>query len=231
MSFLKNFFNKLKVNFFYNCFNNINYEITIKNTLKYYFLFNILPKKKKYNIVECGVGAGESLSFIVLIAKLLKIDFHVWAFDSFEGFPNATLEDKGKYAPGKIKPIYMNYNINFVKTRMKKYGLTEEDINKNVTFVKGFFPESFVNYNKKSIDLLHLDVDLYNSYKSCLSFFWPFLDIKSIILLDEYKSISDLRKWPGASKAIDEFFEEKKINLSVIQQEPIFKKYYFIKNE
>lgn len=46
MSFLKNFFNKLKVNFFYNWLNNINYEITIKNTLKYYFLFNILPKKK-----------------------------------------------------------------------------------------------------------------------------------------------------------------------------------------
>lgn len=231
MNFLKKIIFQLKTKVFRIYFSKIDNEIIIKNTIKYYLLLSMLPKKKNYNIVECGVGAGESLSFIITVAKLLKMNFHVWAFDSFKGFPNATLEDKGKYMPGKIKSIYKNYNIDFVKKRMNYFGLTDKDIMKNVTFVKGFFPESFENYNKKSIDFLHLDVDLYNSYKSCLDFFWQFLNLKSIILFDEYKSTSDLYKWPGASKAIDEFFERKKINLNLIKQEPIFKKHYFIKHE
>ena len=109
---------------------------------------------------------------------------------------------------------------------MKKFDIEEHEIEK-INFVKGFFPESFQNYNSDKIDFLHLDVDLYNSYKNCLEFFWKYLNKGSLVLFDEYKSKSDLYKWPGASKAIDEFFTKKNLNKENIQQEKFFNKSFF----
>lgn len=203
----------------------INKNNVIKNSLKYYFLLNQF-NKKKINVVECGVGAGESLSYICSISKLLNIDAKIWAFDSFEGFPQSTIEDEGKYKAGNIKPHYKMYNVEFVKKYMKTFNIDEQEIQK-IQFVKGFFPESFKNYNSEKVDFLHLDVDLYNSYKYCLEFFWEYLGEGSIVLFDEYKSKSDLHKWPGASKAIDEFFLEKKLDIKKIQKENFFNKSYF----
>ena len=53
--------------------NDINKSDIIKNSLKYYFLLSKL-NKKKINVVECGIGAGESLSYICKISKLLDIE-------------------------------------------------------------------------------------------------------------------------------------------------------------
>ena len=205
--------------------NDINKSDIIKNSLKYYFLLSKL-NKKKINVVECGIGAGESLSYICKISKLLDIEANIWAFDSFEGFPKSTTEDEGKYKAGSIKPHYKLYNIKFVKNYMKTFDIEEDEIEK-INFVKGFFPESFQNYNSDKIDFLHLDVDLYNSYKNCLEFFWQYLNKGSLVLFDEYKSKSDLYKWPGASRAIDEFFTKKNLDIKNIQQEKFFNKSFF----
>ena len=64
--------------------------------------------KKNINIVECGVGAGESLSYLSLVTQIMKINKKIWAFDSFEGFPEFTEEDVGKYQKGRNKTIYKN---------------------------------------------------------------------------------------------------------------------------
>ena len=113
------------------------------------------------------------MSYICKISKLLDIEANIWAFDSFEGFPKSTTEDEGKYKAG-IKLHYKLYNIKFVKNYMKTFDIEEDEIEK-INFVKGFFPESFQNYNSDKIDFLHLDVDLYNSYKNCLEF-WQYLN-------------------------------------------------------
>lgn len=215
----KNIFNLFK--------NNIFKEKSdlIKNSLKFYFLLSNI-KKKKINIVECGVGAGDSLSCIHKVSKLMNLETQIWAFDSFEGFPNFTSEDEGKYKRGYNKPNYKLYDVQYVKKTMKSYGIDAEQIAK-CKFVKGFFPESFKNYNGDFIDFLHIDVDLYQSYKYCLEYFWPYLNEGSIVVFDEYKNKNDLYKWPGASKAIDEFFLKKNLDVHKIRQENFKGKYYY----
>ena len=56
--------------------------------------------------------------------------------------------------------------------------ITAKDIENKIIFKKGFFPNSFLGFDKE-ISFLHLDVDLYNSYKDCLEFFFPKLKINS----------------------------------------------------
>ena len=49
---------------------------------------------------------------------------------------------------------------------------------------------------------MHLDVDLYSSYKTCLENLW---DNGGVVIFDEYHD----KKWPDAKDAIDDFFKEK----------------------
>lgn len=77
----------------------------VKNSLKYFFLLSHF-KKEKIKIVECGVGQGRSLSYLHKISKLMNFKTQIWAFDSFEGFPKFSIEDKVKYKSNFNKPIY-----------------------------------------------------------------------------------------------------------------------------
>jgi hypothetical protein len=56
-----------------------------------------------------------------------------------------------------------------------------------------------------SIALLHLDCDLYESYKLALETFYDKVQPDGVIMFDEYAD----ERWPGARKAIDEFFVHK----------------------
>ena len=94
-------------------------------------------------------------------------------------------------------------DIDLVIKNLKNNNISQKKLN-NIIFKKGFFPDSFNGFNEK-ISFLHLDVDLYNSYKNCLDFFYPLLVNGGIITFDEY----DNTKWTGAKVAIDEFLKKK----------------------
>ena len=79
-------------------------------------------------------------------------------------------------------------------------------------------------YGNNSIALLHLDVDLYKSYKDCLDYLYPLVAKGGIVAFDEYQSTS---KYSGCKKAVDEFLngKEKLIKSDIIDR------YYFIKGK
>ena len=53
-----------------------------------------------------------------------------------------------------------------------------------------------------------------------------------IILFDEYKSPTQLKNFPGAAKAIDEFFENNNINVEMRMVEwKNVQKFYMVKPE
>ena len=90
-------------------------------------------------------------------------------------------------------------------------------IQKKELFLKGFFPNSFQGFDDE-ISFLHLDVDLYNSYKDCLEFFFPKLKKGGIVTFDEYyKDIQTSPKkgwdWRGSNVAIDEYVEKNNLEL------------------
>ena len=72
--------------------------------------------------------------------------------------------------------------------------------------------------------LLHLDCDLYQSYKDSLEFLYPKVVRNGIIAFDEY--VNEEWAFPGAVKAINEFFGE---NVKKIQKCSLTGKSYLIK--
>ena len=67
--------------------------------------------------------------------------------------------------------------------------------------IKGYFENTLSLLEQEQFSLVHLDCDLYQSYKDCLEFFWPRLSPGGIIHFDEYDDPS----WPGCNLAVDEF--------------------------
>ena len=82
-----------------------------------------------------------------------------------------------------------------------------------VTLVKGFFEDTLKDYADFQFSFVHLDCDLYQSYKTCLEFFYSRVPAAGIILLDEYND----PPWPGCNKAVDEFLQDKPESLERIE--------------
>jgi Macrocin-O-methyltransferase (TylF) len=173
------------------------------------------------DIVECGIGYGESLYKLCCLAYFENKGRRIYGFDSFEGFPEPSEEDRSPRAPRKGE-----WNVSTAKTICKSL---ETEIGKtflqnNVTLVKGFFAESLHKYSGGKIAFLHLDVDLYRSYKETLEYFWPRVEKGGVVLFDEYKN--QLIRFPGASKAIDEFLGDL---VAQIQFNERANRYYIVK--
>ena len=145
----------------------------------------------------------------------------IYAFDSFEGFPQETSSNDQEKLFEVLKLQKWNYKlmtIDLVKKNLINNNISKEEVDQNVVFKKGFFPDSFDGFNEE-ISFLHLDVDLYKSYKDCLEFFFTKLKKGGIVTFDEYDE-DKLRfkkesshKWLGAKVAIDEFVEKNNLEL------------------
>lgn len=151
-------------------------------------------------LVECGVGRGKSLA---TFAHYLPDDVVIWGFDSFEGFPDVSPVDKHNK---KVQKGYIKCDLDDTRKVLEEY-------NNEIKLEKGFFEESLSRYDGSPIMILHLDCDLYNSYKICLSTLYDKVVSGGIIMFDEYcREYWAYGKWAGAVLAIDEFFEDKSFN-------------------
>lgn len=182
--------------------------------------FNLV-KDLDGDIVECGVGKGRTLMYLTYLASLEESrSRNIWGFDSFEGFPEPSKEDVSDRNPKKGE--WSQTSIKMVLEQLKRAGLPHKFIEQNINLIKGFFPTSFESYKKNQIAILHVDVDLYSSYKDVLSFFYPFVVSRGLILFDEYNQPT----WPGAKKAVDEFLAENNLSL---QHDVQANKYFIVK--
>ena len=82
--------------------------------------------------------------------------------------------------------------------------ISEDVIRDRVHLVKGLFDKTLPTYEGR-IALLHLDCDLYESYRVALTTLYEKVSPGGLIMFDEYKD----DRWPGATKAIDDFFADK----------------------
>ena len=153
------------------------------------------------NIVECGVGQGRSFLTLADLVYRETGQRILWGFDSFEGFPEPSIEDQSERNPKKGE-----WNLSSPDTiralLIERGGITKSFIDDKFILIPGFFQESLVEYDHTTpIAFLHLDVDLYNSYKITLESLFPHVASGGVVLFDEYKH----HHWPGATKAIDEY--------------------------
>jgi O-methyltransferase len=148
------------------------------------------------DVAECGVREGKSALFML---EALNAPRDFFLFDSFEGLSDPvagkdTLQSAIDAASGKR--IFAG-DIDKVRQTFA--------VRPNVHVMAGWIPERFAEVAERQFALVHIDVDLYEPTLASISFFYPRLERHGILICDDYGSGA----YPGARRAMDEFFAEK----------------------
>ena len=185
-------------------------------------LFNLVNEIRLIDgdLVETGVGRGLSLATLVYAVSFFSLNKIVYGFDSFAGFPNASQEDLGPRVQEVNKasgwettsPEMVCSIFEFERQKPSTRSLlSEQDV--CVKLVPGFFHETMPDSLPDKIALLHVDCDLYGSYKIVLENAVPRMSSGGIIVFDEYQD----QCWPGAKKAVDEICTKYELQLSYFE--------------
>ncbi len=149
--------------------------------------YSWMMSEKPGAFAEFGVCQGGSLDLL----SRLHPDRLIYGIDSFEGLPQGGPMDTYHITKGE-------------------FALNEEEfemlgicfMSKNVEILKGFSPEIFSHIiTTQQYSFVHIDVDLYQSVKDALDYFYPRLIEGCIMIFDDY----GFPTTPGAKQAIDEF--------------------------
>lgn len=194
----------------------------IKQMLRTYEIFrdliSTLEKKSiKGVFVECGYGYGRS--FVILGHFATKLKRKIYGFDSFNGFPNVSYIDYSYRNPKKGQ--WAVRTLHEAKKSISKLGIFEN--NQAFELMQLIFDKNTKNpIPNEKVALLHIDLDLYEGYKYALEIFWDQIQIGGIVLFDEYSD----PKWPGATKAVDQFLISKNLSHQIKE---VGGKYFIIK--
>lgn len=155
-------------------------------------------------IVECGVYKGHTLLGMAHLLKKRNIDVNIYGLDSFEGFPEPSHQDavKGEFNEKTQKGFFGDTSELILQKQIQRLGFENQ-----VILIKGFFKDSLPQLKNHPISVLHLDVDLYDSYRICLESLYDNVVPGGYIIFDEYSPST--ATYPGSKKAIDEFFKDK----------------------
>lgn len=178
----------------------------------------------KGDVVECGVGKAKSFQVLALLLEEECKGRKLWGFDSFEGYPETSQEDVSPRNLQKGQWRVMSRDEAYEVLRCTR--LSDQFIRDQLEIIAGFFEDTLLKANIKNIALLHLDVNLYKSYKKCLEVLFPKVVPGGVVMFDEYMGEGEEEKCPGAKKAIDEYFRGTP---HVISRDPLYGKYYAIK--
>jgi len=164
----------------------------------------ILPIKG--SIVECGVLRGGTLmGWAQLSATLEPVNLtrRIYGFDSFEGFPSVSPEDRGPMsdhvkqgdlyanAHDELKELIEIYDSYRFLGHIDKVHLVKGDATKTI-------PEFIEKHQHLVVSLLFLDFDLYEPTKVALKHFLPRMPKGAVIAFDEL----DNPLWPGETLAL-----------------------------
>jgi len=189
------------------------------------------------SIVELGVYRGSGFfTWANLLETFCPGDRirKVFGFDDFEGYSKFR---KGKDDAAKIFTSELSYNLksdfNLVERLTKLHNddnilrgiercrIINGDICKTV-------PKFVSNTKGLKLSLLYLDVNLYESTKIGLEYFYPLVVPGGIVAFNGYGQ----QPWEGEAKAIEEFFE-KVGGLPIMKKFPfsIIPSAYFVKGK
>lgn len=176
-------------------------------------------------IVECGVGGGDSL---VMLQGLLharhvhRYSPQIRAFDTFRGLPEPHAIDnphatRGQFAYSK------DYIEKLLRARVEYLGWGDSENRLNCWMPKLIQGEFFQTLGQAphQIAFLHLDCNLYRSYRTCFEMLTAKLLPQSIIVLDDYDPRG--KHWPGAKHAIEEWCA---LNGWTVQDDPVGAVYF-----
>lgn len=156
------------------------------------------------DLVECGVWRGGCVIFIAAYLSIYGIrNRRVFAVDSFMGLPKPSVEPDREIDLSQELFPELSVSMETVKENFRVYGLDPED----VIFLSGWFKDSLPDLNSRTIALLRLDGDLYESTRDCLVNLYDKVVEGGIVIIDDWGVL------PPCQQAVIDFFNERNIPL------------------
>jgi len=167
------------------------------------------------DIVECGVWQGGSMMAVAkTLLKLHNQEKDLCLFDTFEGMTKPEKMDISNSGFDATKEFDNTKNdsngsdwcratIDVVKSNLFSIGYDKSKIH----FIQGKVEDTLPTNKLKSISILRLDTDWYQSTKEELINLFPKLSKGGVLIIDDYGF------WQGARKAVDEYFSENNIQI------------------
>lgn len=159
------------------------------------------------DVIECGVYRGNTTRLLGRRMRDLAPTKNLFACDSFEGFPQDGILDSD------LGPFRFRFKIRRkfkhaldVPYRLSKF-FDAYGVRGNV--VKGFFSDTLPKLTPREYCFIFIDCDLYESHLDCLNVLYDQLVPGGVIVFDDYAQ----PKWPGASRAVDDFFAGQPVKL------------------
>lgn len=192
--------------------------------LALYELFKlVLPVKG--SIVECGAFNGfGTFSFANFSAVLEPLNFmrHIYAFDSFNGFPQVDGKDRRFGAEDQAE------EGDLCSTSFESFEAARNCFDNSrplshigkLSFIKGDATETIPQFFKKNphvlISLLFLDFDLYKPTATALEHCLPRMPKGAVLAFDEL----DNPNWPGETLAMLEVHAKKGLEIKRFSFDP-----------
>ena len=172
------------------------YENQVKTLIEQ--LAGVLENDISGDVVEMGCNEGATSIFIQYYLKGFGIYKRFHVYDSFEGFPELSVEDQQKYERKFVKgdfvtsPEQMRYNF-------RKLGISYPIIH------KGWFGELKDKDLPERICFAFLDGDLYQSIMDSLNKIYDRLSHGAVVCIHDYQ----WKILPGVEKAVNDFLSDK----------------------
>ncbi len=187
--------------------------------LRCYGWLALLEKVKNIDgeIVEAGVGYGQTLINLVIANTYFNAGKKIYAFDSFEGFPEPHQHDIGMRV-NSLKKIkgWEDTTTELINEAIQFFSDDKLFVidNQSIIYRKGFFNATMPQELPEKICLLHIDNDLYEGVLHVLESTFPVLQKGALVIFDEYHD----EKWPGVKKAADEFAKTQNIHIEYFHE-------------
>ncbi|MCC7530719.1 MAG: class I SAM-dependent methyltransferase [Candidatus Melainabacteria bacterium] len=167
-------------------------------------IINTIERSVPGDLIETGVWRGGATIFMRAILKAYEVsDKIVWVADSFEGLPEPDAElnpiEHKAYSGPVMTKVYKHFAVGLeeVKRNFAAYGLLDDQ----VRFLKGWFKDTLPNAPIKSLSVIRLDGDFYESTLDSLNNLYPKLSRGGYVIIDDYGEES----WTECKRAVEEF--------------------------
>jgi hypothetical protein len=161
------------------------------------------------DFVECGVWRGGNALIAASIFKLYGADKRTVLFDTFRGMTEPTADDRRLTDETHAMDEFLTRqrsshnewcyaSLQDVTRNFEQAGLLGD----GVVFVEGDVCATLADASNRprSISVLRLDTDWYESTRMELETLYPLLSIGGVLIIDDYGH------WAGSKQAADEYF-------------------------
>jgi hypothetical protein len=172
----------------------------------HYCVEDVLDRGVPGDFIETGVWRGGACIFMRGVLKARGVtDRAVWVADSFAGLPPPDVakypQDTG-YNFHEFKELAVS--LEQVQENFRRYGLLDDQ----VRFLKGWFRDTLPSAPVKSLAVLRLDGDLYESTIDALTHLYPKLEKGGYAIIDDYADVEACKQATDDYRAAQGITEE-----------------------